>query len=480
MRIVRVIIIGLLCIGFSTSALGAVTINEIAWMGDSASPNYEWIELYNSGETVSLDGWTLTDGNNLTIALAGNLAASTYAVLARNRADGTYPIASPFLIYTGALVNTGATLTLKRADGSTEDQVAGGEDWSTVGGDNESKETAQLTPQGWRTGPSTRGEANITNGSMPGVPVNPSSSGSTAGSNKTGQSVTVRPVETVVLQIPNTVLSLTPTVQTTAYVNQQIPFTVTSSGIGETWIDSLTYTWNFGDLSTSSQKSPTHTYRHAGTYVATVEAVYKRHRQVAAVEITILPVTLSLAKGVGGELLMHNNAPYEIDVSGYQLVGAQEMIFPPHSIIAPKSTLTIPVTHFPQYYGRIWLRDKQAGVVATWPSDKSSDTVPATIEKASSVRPLGVSSVTPNTLISPSPPAATTTLITTDNMENSLPPYVATALTGISANTTSSPSPLRLLWPYLTLAGLLMAVIGSLLVTGTKSGSISAKITSES
>ncbi|MEZ4195085.1 MAG: hypothetical protein R3B53_01670 [Candidatus Paceibacterota bacterium] len=33
--------------------LAAVTINEVAWMGDSTSANHEWIELYNSGDTAS-------------------------------------------------------------------------------------------------------------------------------------------------------------------------------------------------------------------------------------------------------------------------------------------------------------------------------------------------------------------------------------------------------------------------------------------
>ena len=132
------------------SAHASVIINEIAWMGGAESANHEWIELYNSGgETIALDGWTLEDGMNLNIALTGSIPGSTYAVLERSSEESTP--ATAFLIYAGALVNTGATLTLKNESGQIMDQVAGGENWQEIGGDNTNKDTAQYTNQGWVT-----------------------------------------------------------------------------------------------------------------------------------------------------------------------------------------------------------------------------------------------------------------------------------------------------------------------------------------
>ena len=103
----------------------AVIVSEVAWMGNAVSANDEWIELQNTdSSTVSLDGWTLTDGVSLDIPLVGSIAPSSYVVL--ERTDETSAPGTAFLIYTGALSNTGSTLTLKRSDGGIEDLVAGG------------------------------------------------------------------------------------------------------------------------------------------------------------------------------------------------------------------------------------------------------------------------------------------------------------------------------------------------------------------
>ena len=43
-----------------TLASSNIIINEVAWMGTTASANSEWIELYNpSNSEVDLTGWTL-------------------------------------------------------------------------------------------------------------------------------------------------------------------------------------------------------------------------------------------------------------------------------------------------------------------------------------------------------------------------------------------------------------------------------------
>ncbi len=437
----------------------AVTISEIAWMGDASSANSEWIELYNDAAPVTVDGWVLTDGNNLSIELTGELG-SGYAVLARNRSDGQY-VVTPFLVYTGALVNTGATLTLTRADGSIEDQVAGGEDWGSIGGDNTTKETAQLTTSGWRTGVPTPGRVNVANGTVPGSSTSPTAGvGTSKSAGSSGIKVTSRPAETVRLEIPDSVLVLAPDMQTTAYVNQPLSFGVTATGIGDTWIDSLTYRWNFGDLATGSSKKPIHTYRYPGTYVATVEATFKRHSQILKIPITILPATMALARGDAGELFIHNNAPYEVDVSGYRLVSNTTHVFPPRSIMAAKSTLTLPPGTGGGYYSRVDLRDTGGQVVATWPPDLVSVTKTATNDDGM------VPPTAPTPLVSSVPvaPTATTNRMATSGM----PAYVGGAVLPLLPEVPASPAPHHELWTYGALGALLLAIIGSLLATRPK------------
>ena len=54
-----------------------VVINEIAWMGTDASPNDEWIELYNRTEKeIALSNWVLYAKDGVPyIPLSGAISA---------------------------------------------------------------------------------------------------------------------------------------------------------------------------------------------------------------------------------------------------------------------------------------------------------------------------------------------------------------------------------------------------------------------
>lgn len=146
-----------LCILFLPGLCDAsIEISEIAWMGTEVSANDEWIELHNSGESVvDLTGWLLTDGEALHIELTGAVGAGQFIVLERTNDDSSSVPA--FLIYSGALKNSGATLTLRNAASELVDQVEGGTNWIELGGSNRTKETAQRTSDGWITAPATPG-----------------------------------------------------------------------------------------------------------------------------------------------------------------------------------------------------------------------------------------------------------------------------------------------------------------------------------
>ncbi len=103
-----------------------VVINEVAWGGTAASPNDEWIELYNAGTTpVDLTGWQLraADGTP-TIDLTGVLAPGAFLLLERSD-DNTIRDIAADIIYTGALSNRGEQLLLVNADGQVVDRANG-------------------------------------------------------------------------------------------------------------------------------------------------------------------------------------------------------------------------------------------------------------------------------------------------------------------------------------------------------------------
>ena len=340
-----VILVGLFLLPGSTYA--AVVINEIAWMGGTGSPNDEWIELYNSGtEGVLLDGWTLTDNASLLIMLTGTLSAGTYGVL--ERTDDESAPGSAFLTYTGALTNSGQTLTLYNENGTIEDQVAGGENWETIGGNNETKETAQLTEGGWVTAEGTPGTQNATSQAED---TSEDTAPPDGEDEKTGTESTVSSSggetssgsgRTVSVVVSEEKLRLDILHDHIAYVDQETEFSVEATDVVPVIVDSLSYNWNFGDGKTDTGKAVTHRYAFPGTYVVVVDASFALHRARERIEVTVLPVTLSLATTGEGNVMIHNNAQYETDIGGMVISNGKETFtIPPYTIIVPNGTITL-------------------------------------------------------------------------------------------------------------------------------------------
>lgn len=332
----------LLSMPFNAGA--AVTINEIAWMGSANSANDEWIELYNDGgSAVSVDGWTLTDGMNLDIGLSGTITAGSYAVL--ERTDDDAAPSSAFLIYTGALGNTGATLLLQRSDGSIEDQISGGENWENIGGDNVTKETAQYTSAGWVTTDPTPGARNSVV-STPEPENNPEELEDTSDN----EEITPKKVKSSgsssrtkkQLVLPDPKLVFTLQAPSVAYVHQPISFAVEPEGITDVLLNSVQFRWNFGDLTTQQGRLITHQYEYPGTYVVVIDGTFKKYSASLRHKITVLPVTFSMTKNSAGDVQVHNDSKYEVDVSRYRVQGDSVIIFPENTILLPSATLTIP------------------------------------------------------------------------------------------------------------------------------------------
>ncbi len=89
-----------------------VLINEVAWSGTAASASDEWFELQNPGRTdVDLQGWLLTDRDDLNVALVGTIGAGGYFLLERTD-DETISNLPADLLYTGGLRDEGEILWL--------------------------------------------------------------------------------------------------------------------------------------------------------------------------------------------------------------------------------------------------------------------------------------------------------------------------------------------------------------------------------
>jgi hypothetical protein len=139
----------------------AVFINEIAWMGSvEGDANSEWIELYNDAPVaVDLSGWKLqaADGTP-SIALSGTISANGYFLL--ERADDAVSGVKADIVYTGGMENAGEILTLRDSKEVEIDRVDSGVNWKMIGGNNETKQTAQRSGTTWITAVATARAAN--------------------------------------------------------------------------------------------------------------------------------------------------------------------------------------------------------------------------------------------------------------------------------------------------------------------------------
>lgn len=110
--------------GATITSRRSIIINEIAWGGTAASPNDEWIELYNpSNASINITGWTLRAASSgigsLNITLSGSIAAGGYFLLERED-NSTVSDVSADQIYAGGLLNilSDAGEVLNLSDGS--------------------------------------------------------------------------------------------------------------------------------------------------------------------------------------------------------------------------------------------------------------------------------------------------------------------------------------------------------------------------
>lgn len=320
------------------TAAAAVRINEIAWMGSSENANAEWIELYNDGgEDVSLSNWKLTgQGTAPNITLSGTIAANGYFLLERTSDASAAPMADK--IYTGALSNSGDTLTLTDGTGAVIDTVIGGSNWQSIGGDNETKHTAQRTDSGWQTALATPKAANSTQGESSTATTTPESSTATTTPTATvgGSSAPiVRP------KSPARTLYVDPGVDRIVATHVTTPFRALAF-TEDAKVKDARITWSFGDGTRELGHSVRHAFRVPGEYLVVVRAEYMGTHAVETLRVLVEDANVAVrAHEEGSEIT--NNADTLLDLSNWKLSdGIASFTFPDDTALWPRSTVVFP------------------------------------------------------------------------------------------------------------------------------------------
>lgn len=344
------------CVYAVPSSVGAsVFVSEVAWMGSVENANAEWIELYNAGDTsVVLEGWVLVaEDGQPSITLSGTLGAGQYGLLERT-SDDTVSDVSAFLIYTGAMGNSGEVLLLQDSGGVVHDTVDGSQDWA-IGGNNDTKDTLQRRGDpaigAWVTAPRTPGGGGAVEQRVSSSEIQydtkethtrSSISGASSGKSEAGtglnQNVSVaqktRLEPMLLLDIGEDVVTMEGSIskyQVHAYNEYG----------KEVALESVR--WNFGDGTVGEGAEITHTHHFAGTYIVTASGVRGalRAEERIVVQVTTFAIEIPHADETYIELL--NTSTEDVDVSRFTIgVGDTHFRIPNGTRIFPGAFVRFP------------------------------------------------------------------------------------------------------------------------------------------
>lgn len=329
----------------------SIVFNEIAWMGTSISANHEWIELSNSGtESIDLTGWTLTASDGTpNISLQGSIVASGFFLLERT-SDDTVPGIAADHIYTGALGNTGETLTLKNPSGETVDTIIGGENWANIGGDNETKQTAQRLGNNWITATGTPREATAVLGVSSG-------NGATVQDNTASSSPSVSPISAPSAFVPlpqsGGETSSAPRsmivhafVPPKGTVGADVLFSGEAEGIKSEPLLRARFRWSFGDGGSAEGKKVFHSYHYPGVYAVFLDVVSGERSTTARGEIIVAPAKLRVSRVVSGSaglIEVANDDAEEVNLSFWHLRSAGHFFtIPANTVLLSKRSVAFP------------------------------------------------------------------------------------------------------------------------------------------
>jgi len=125
-KIISIFALLIFGVQLSFSNIPSITINEINYRSINDGENIDFVELYNSSaNTISLNGWTLTDGIGFEFPAGSSISAGGYVVIAANPSDcqAFFGISSVYGPYLGSLSGDGDNVKLRDENYNEIDKV---------------------------------------------------------------------------------------------------------------------------------------------------------------------------------------------------------------------------------------------------------------------------------------------------------------------------------------------------------------------
>ncbi|KKQ07429.1 MAG: hypothetical protein US18_C0017G0024 [Parcubacteria group bacterium GW2011_GWB1_36_5] len=322
-------------------AYAEVVINEVQIAGSTA--NDEFIELYNSGDSVAdLTGFYIkkktSTGSESNLVVSDRfegvtISSGDYFLLARENEYAGDVSPDIFWPSSYSLANNNS-LTLYRGNEADKDEVR----WETIG---ENKSIQRTTTNSWITATPTPGTTNET------ISVSQSN-------NDNDENVsTTTPAETKPKVTGAPTIKAKIIASTLAFSGQPLEMKTSVLGFSNENVVLGRVYWNFGDGGSFEQinnfEKFYHTYYYPGEYVVFLEYYSSSFSKVPEASnkiiIKVVPIAVSISR-VGDKedffIELSNDTNYEIDISNWSLSSFNRtFILPKNSSVLAKKKMII-------------------------------------------------------------------------------------------------------------------------------------------
>lgn len=325
-----------------TFAHGSVIFTEIMYDLSGTDTGREWVEITNTGDSlIDVSGYKFFEANTnhaLTL-ISGNgvLNPGSSAIIADDptKFSVDWPDYSGILFDSSfSLSNTGELLVLKDntldiLDSVSYDSSRGAEgDGMTLQLDGSAFVSLQPSPG---TYAGTQSEPNTEDTST------------TTAVTTLGGSATYVP--------PPTTLAVTMSAVTSAVIEVPLHLSARATTKGGTIDTSAQISWSFGDGSSATGSLVDKTYRYAGTYVITVDAIDGSAIGHDEAIVLVQPARVRILSIAGDGITIMNDASERLDLSDWQLsAGGTSFRIPQGTMLLPKSSVL-----FPSAITRLWM-----------------------------------------------------------------------------------------------------------------------------
>lgn len=376
-------------------AQARVEFTEVMYDPSGTDAGREWVEIHNTAsDSVDISVLKLfEEGVNHGLKAAvgsGMLGAGQYAVIA----DDPTKFSADWPGYSGAvfdssfsLKNGGEVLVLRGKD-ADEDSFAFDPTLGAAGDGNSLQK--QLSADGlvsWVAvsptpgavfAPSVAATTNVstTNGSTTSSPQNATTSQDDTVDTAASPSVVESTNASVVLA-SNTSSVVSSVTAAAKYIPVEPQIFCKISGKGEllagieatfsaqSWglkkqpLQNARYVWNFGDGQTKEGQYVLHTYMQPGTYELFLETASDVYSAIDRLRVTVHLPQLALSHSAD-TLVIENQGAESIDLFGLKVSQAArpDFVFPEHSMVSGRATMTIDATLFSRTYAEVLRADE--------------------------------------------------------------------------------------------------------------------------